>query len=269
MTNQQSNKILVIDDEKSVRENIAAYLEDSEFTVFQAGNGREGVEVYEKLNPDVVLVDIDMPEMNGLEVLAEVRKASDETPVIIVSGAGDVKYAIEASRLGAWDFVLKPIYNMSVVEHTIYKVLEHRALLRENREYKENLEKKVQERTVSLEMRTTELQQTNDKLIIEIEERKLAEARLGQAKERSVALRRFSNKISEFDHEARLLTTALEELCSNIYLTGSILFHSFKSSQFTQRLSGTPHASFLDKLPTFDFLQSVFGNRSQEIVVYN
>jgi len=269
MTIQQTSKILVIDDEKSVRENIVAYLEDSDFTVFQAENGRKGVEVYAQKKPDVILVDIDMPEMNGLEVLVEVRKASEETPVIIVSGAGDVEYAIEASRLGAWDFVMKPIYNMSVVEHTIYKVLERRELLRENREYKEDLEKKVRERTKSLEVRTTELQQSNQKLINEIEERKWIEAQLRQAKVRSVALRKFSNRISDFKDEAKLLETALEQLCSNIYLSGAILFHHFKFDQFNQRLMGTPRLDFLDTSPSFEFLQSIFSERSQEIAVFN
>ena len=269
MTIQQSNKILVIDDEKSVRENIAAFLEDSDFTVFQAENGRKGVEVYDQEKPDVILLDIDMPEMNGLEVLVEIRKVSDETPIIIVSGAGDVKYTIEASRLGAWEFVMKPIYNMSVVEHTIYKVLEHRDLLRENREYKENLEKKVQERTMSLEQRTIELQQTNQKLIDEIEERKWVEAQLRQSKDRSVALRRFSNRISEFNDEAKLLATAFEELCSNIYLSGAILFHNFKTNHFSKRLIGTPCLNFLENPPPFEFLQSVFSKRSQEIAVFN
>ncbi len=269
MNTEDSSKVLVIDDERSVRENIAAYLEDSEFSVYQAENGRVGMEMFEKMQPDVVLVDIDMPEMNGFEVLVEVKKQSDEIPVVIVSGAGEVTNAIEASRLGAWDFVLKPIHNMAVVEHTIYRVLEHRELLRENREYKEDLEKKVKERTISLELKTTELQDANELLKAEIEERRLAEARIRQAKERSVALRRFSNRISEFNDEARLLETALEELCSNIYLSGASLFHSFKSDQLTECLPGNPPSDFLDKLPTFDFIREVFSNRSEEIIVYN
>ncbi|NQU63379.1 MAG: response regulator, partial [SAR324 cluster bacterium] len=269
MSIQKPIKILVIDDERSVRENVAAYLEDSDFLVFQAENGRKGLEVYDEINPDVVLVDIDMPEINGLEVLAAIKKVSDEIPVIIVSGAGEVTYAIEASRLGAWDFVLKPIFNMSVVEHTIYKVLEHRNLLRENREYKENLEKKVKERTISLDMKTTELQQANEKLIIEIDERKLVAAQLRQAKDRSVALRRFSNKISEFVDEVRLLSTALEEFCANIYITGAGLFHNFQIDQFTQYQPGNPNSPFLNKLPSFEFLQNIFNNRSQEVVVFN
>ncbi|MBU2643849.1 response regulator [bacterium] len=262
-------KVLVIDDERTVRENIAAYLEDSDFSVFQAENGRIGLEIYGEQNPDVVLVDIDMPEMNGLEVLVEIRKISDEIPVVIVSGAGEVNKAIEASRLGAWDFLVKPIHNMSVVEHTIYKVLEHRKLLQENREYKEDLEIKVKERTISLEMRTAELQRTNKKLNAEIDERKLAEARLRQAKERSVAMRRFSNKIAEFNDEARLLATALDELCSNIYLSGAALFYRFKSNQLTRSLPGKPPSRFLNKLPTFEFLLNIFIKRSQEIVVFN
>ncbi len=269
MNDQTARKILVIDDEGAVRENIAAYLEDSEFIVFQAENGRVGMDLFLKEDPDVVLVDIDMPEMNGFEVLMEVKKQSEEVPVVFVSGAGEITNAIEASRLGAWDFVVKPIHNMAVVEHTIDKVLERRKLLRENREYKEDLELKVKERTASLEQKTEELLNTNEKLIGEIEERRLAEARLRQAKERSVALRRFSNKISEFTDEARLLETALEELCENIYLSGASLFHSFKSDQLTKFLPGKPPSDFLNKLPTFEFIRSMFNNRSQEIVVHN
>lgn len=269
MKTPESSKVLVIDDERSVRENIAAYLEDSEFTVYQAENGRVGLDLFEETDPDVVLVDLDMPEVNGFEVLVEVTKKSDEIPVVIVSGAGEVTNAIEASRLGAWDFVLKPIHNMAVVEHTILRVLEHRGLLRENREYKESLEIKVEERTNSLLLKTNELQLMNQQLKEEIEERRLAEARLRQAKERSVALRRFSNRISEFNDEARLLETALEELCSNIYLSGASLFHSFKTDHLTECLPGYPPCDFLNKLPTFEFIRSIFNDRSQEIVVYN
>lgn len=269
MHRPSSSKVLVIDDERAVRENIAAYLEDSDFSVFQAENGRVGLNLFRDVNPDVVLVDLDMPEVNGFEVLVEVKKASEEIPVVIVSGAGEVTNAIEASRLGAWDFVLKPIHNMAVVEHTIFRVLDHRKLLRENREYKEDLEKKVQERTISLELKTGELQEANKQLRAEIEERRLAEARLRQAKERSVALRRFSNRISEFSDEARLLEAALEELCANIYLSGAALFHSFKADQLTRCLPGSPSCKFLNKLPGFDLIRQIFKNRSQEIVVYN
>lgn len=269
MSENASSKILIIDDERAVRENIAAYLEDSDFEVFQAENGRVGLITFEATDPDVILVDIDMPEINGFEVLKAIRQESHEIPVVIVSGAGEVSNAIEASRLGAWDFVLKPIHNMAVVEHTILRVLEHRGLLRENREYKEDLEKKVKERTRSLEMKTSELLAANVQLKAEIEERRLAEARLRQAKERTVTLRRFSNRIAEFSDEARLLETALEELCANIYLSGAVLFHSFRDDRLTRFLEGTPSAPFLNKLPTFDFIRSVFSNRSQEIVIYN
>jgi len=269
MRNQEASRVLIIDDERSVRENIAAYLEDSDFEVFEAENGRIGLERFRTVSPDVVLVDIDMPELNGFEVLKQVRSASDEIPVVIISGAGEVANAIEASRLGAWDFVLKPIHNMAVVEHIILRVLEHRSLLQENREYKEDLERKVRDRTISLEMKSNELQSANKQLKAEIEERKLAEARLRQAKERSIALRRFSNRIAEFKDEALLLKTALEELCANIYLSGAVLFHSFKNDRLTQFLPGIPPCDFLHKLPVFDFIQSIYSNRSQEIVVFN
>ncbi|MCP4755968.1 MAG: response regulator [Proteobacteria bacterium] len=262
-------QVLIIDDERHVRENIAAYLEDSEFKVFQAENGRVGLELFSINQPDVVLVDLDMPEVNGFEVLVGVKQQSDEIPVVIVSGAGEIRNAIEASRLGAWDFILKPIHNMSVVEHTIHKVLERRMLLRENRQHRENLEQKVRERSLQLQKRNIELVVLNEQLQEEIQERKRVEAQLRQAKDRSTALRRFSNKLSEFSDESHLMRTALDELCSNIYLSGAVLFHDLKNDRFAQCHLGNPRCEFLEKSPPFDFLKEIFTSRSQEINRFN
>jgi len=265
MTTDSENRILIIDDELAVRQNVAAYLEDSGFTVYQAENGRLGLELYFQEKPDLILVDLDMPEVDGFEVLIAIREDSFETPVIIVSGAGEVKNAIEASRLGAWDFVLKPIFNMAVVEHTIQKAMERKSLLIENRQYRENLEKLVRDRTLELENRNTELVDLNKRLRIEISDRKLAEAQLNQAKERSVALRRFSNRIAEFDNEAQLLKIAMDEMCANIYMSGAVLYYDFRESAFTKHHFGNPPLDFLKKPPDFQLLRQLFINRSQEV----
>jgi DNA-binding response OmpR family regulator len=265
MVQESQNKILVIDDELTVRQNVAAYLEDSGFTVYQAENGRVGLDIYFQEKPDAVLVDLDMPEVNGFEVLVAIREDSIETPVIIVSGAGEVKNAIEASRLGAWDFVLKPIFNMAVVEHIIQKSMERKGLLVENRQYRENLENLVKDRTLELENRNTELVELNKRLRIEISDRKLAEAQLNQAKERSIALRRFSNRIAEFTNEAQLLMIAMDELCANIYMSGAVLYYDFQGSAFTKYHFGNPPLDFLKKPPDFQLLKQLFVNRSQEV----
>ncbi|TAL39090.1 MAG: response regulator [Spirochaetes bacterium] len=164
MAQETPARILTIEDEDIVRINIAAYLEDHGFSVLQAANGREGLDMFRAEKPDLVLVDLRMPEINGLQVLGHVAVEAPEIPVIIVSGTGIMRDAIEALRLGAWDFVTKPIQDMEVLKYSIMKSLERASLLRENRIYKEHLEDEIKKRTA-------ELRETNYMLKEEILER--------------------------------------------------------------------------------------------------
>ena len=133
-------KILTIDDEAMVREVIAGYLEIQGYDVIQASNGRIGLEKCRAEHPDLVLSDLRMPEMDGLEVLATVTKEFPEMPVIVVTGMGKTSDAIEAVKLGAWDYITKPFEDMSVIGHSVEKALERAKLIRENREHREHLE---------------------------------------------------------------------------------------------------------------------------------
>ena len=133
-------KILVIDDEPAVRTSLVAYLEDSGFETIEADNGRIGIDRCRQEHPDLVLCDLRMPEVDGLEVLATVTSEFTEMPIIVVSGMGGLGDAIEALKLGAWDYVTKPIGDMAVLEHAIRQALERAGLLTENREYREHLE---------------------------------------------------------------------------------------------------------------------------------
>lgn len=147
-------RVLTIEDEDTVRRTIAAYLEDSGFEMLEAENGRIGLDVFEREHPDVVLCDLRMPEVDGLQVLAEIAAKSPETPLIIVSGTGDMGDAIQALKIGAWDYITKPVQDLAVLEHSITKTLERARLLRENREYREHLEqtnKRLQESLQQLE----------------------------------------------------------------------------------------------------------------------
>jgi CheY-like chemotaxis protein len=92
----------------SSAKSIEAYLEDSGFAVIHAENGRVGLEAFRRERPDLVLVDLRMPEVDGLDVLAKVTSESPLTPIIVVSGTGVLQDAIEALRLGAWDYVTSP-----------------------------------------------------------------------------------------------------------------------------------------------------------------
>lgn len=132
--------VLVIDDETVLRDSIADYLEDNGYTVYRAENGRRGLELFDCHHPDVVLTDLRMPEVTGMEVLEAVARQSPETPVIIISGTGDIAQAIETVRRGAWDYVVKPIQDALILEHAIVKSLEKADLVRQNRIYRENLE---------------------------------------------------------------------------------------------------------------------------------
>ncbi|MBF0290411.1 MAG: response regulator [SAR324 cluster bacterium] len=142
--------ILIIDDEELVRTNLAIYLGASGFETIEAENGRIGLERFHEITPDIILVDLNMPEVDGFQVLSEVRDQSPETPIIVISGAGTIESAIEATRSGAWDFILKPVFDMSVVVHVINKAWEHALLLKENRNYHQYLEDEVQKRTKEL-----------------------------------------------------------------------------------------------------------------------
>ncbi|MFZ5426392.1 MAG: EAL domain-containing response regulator [Thermodesulfobacteriota bacterium] len=177
MASEPVATVLTIDDEDVIRRSFQAYLEDSGFEVLQANNGRVGVEVFREHHPDIILVDLRMPEMDGLEVLATVVRESPGTPIIVVSGTGMIQDAIEALRLGAWDYVLKPVEDLGILEHSVRRALERAKLLKENKAYRENLESLVRRRTTELHDRTRQLEEANLRLQTEIEERKTAESK--------------------------------------------------------------------------------------------
>jgi DNA-binding NtrC family response regulator len=173
--------LLLIDDDALIRESIAVYLSDSGFEVLQADDGPSGIEMVQRQSPDVVLLDLRMPELDGLEVLDRIRQADAELPVIVVTGAGVLKDAVEALRMGAFDFISKPIIDMALLEHSIRKALERTRLRRENRRYHEHLETEIQKRTRDLELRTRELERANRGLESEMLARRQTENALHQS----------------------------------------------------------------------------------------
>lgn len=160
MSSEQST-LLLIDDDIHVRRSIRAYFEDMEFGVLEAETGKQGLGIFREESPDVVLLDLRMPEMGGLQLLSMFREIDPETPVIIVSGTGVMQDAISALRLGATDFVTKPIMDLSLLGHCVDHALEGARLRRENKRYREELEKIVQERTSQLEEARKRLEDHN------------------------------------------------------------------------------------------------------------
>ncbi|MCA1762617.1 MAG: sigma-54-dependent transcriptional regulator [Cryomorphaceae bacterium] len=101
--------ILVVDDERSIRNTLKEILEFEKFTVDLAEDGPAGLAKIVENDYDVVLCDIKMPKMDGMEVLEKALKADVETPIIMISGHGNIETAVEAIKLGAYDFIEKPL----------------------------------------------------------------------------------------------------------------------------------------------------------------
>ncbi|WP_271408062.1 two-component system response regulator RssB [Pseudomonas sp. Q1-7] len=147
-----SAKLLIIDDDEVVRASLAAYLEDSGFSVRQASNGLQGLQVFEQERPDLVICDLRMPQVDGLELIRRISELEAETPVIVVSGAGVMSDAVEALRLGAADYLIKPLEDLAVLEHSVRRALDRAALRLENRRYREKLESTNRELQASLHL---------------------------------------------------------------------------------------------------------------------
>jgi len=163
MTN--SVNILVVDDEQFFRDSIRFFLEDLDYNVIEAENGRIGVEKIQSMQPDLVLIDLYMPEMTGLDVLEWKKDHAPDVPVIIISGAGVIQDVAQAIRLGAWDYIFKPIEDLSILKHAIEKTLERAYLIQQNKNYQANLEEEVVRRTQDLVQANAQLTQHQELLL--------------------------------------------------------------------------------------------------------
>lgn len=161
MKDKLQPKVLVIDDDTAVRGSFRHYLEDLGYVVAEATDGRDGLDRFTLDPADIVLVDLRMPEVGGLQVLETLSKESPDTPLIVISGTGQIGDAIAAIRLGAWDYLLKPLPDLSILGHSIAKALERARLLHENRDYQEHLEQEVERRTKDLTGKMEEMARFN------------------------------------------------------------------------------------------------------------
>ena len=133
-------RLLIIDDEAMVRDSMEAYLEDSGYSVVAVDSGQAGLDILETNDIDLVLCDLRMPVLDGLQVLQKVKQRSVNIPVIVVSGAGVMDDVVQALRLGASDYLVKPILDMVMLEHSVQRNLELVALEKQNLSYRDHLE---------------------------------------------------------------------------------------------------------------------------------
>jgi two-component system nitrogen regulation response regulator NtrX len=136
-------RILVIDDEAEIRRSVRMILEYEGYDVQEAASGPEGVALAEREPPDLIFLDIKMGGMDGLEALQKIRQVNDSLPVVIISGHGTVSTAVEATKLGAFDFIEKPLASERVLV-TIRNALDQGRLRDENRSLKRAVEARHQ-----------------------------------------------------------------------------------------------------------------------------
>ncbi len=136
-------RILVIDDEAAIRDSLKMILEYEGYEVLTAPTGEEGIAQTEREAPDLVFLDVKMPGMDGLEVLQRLRHLVEVTPIVVVSGHGTVSTAVEATKLGAFDFIEKPLERERVLV-TVRNAVDSRRLRSENRSFKRDAEKRYQ-----------------------------------------------------------------------------------------------------------------------------
>jgi len=139
--------ILIVDDERAIRESISDYLEDVGCKPEMASNGLEALEMLNSKKYDALIVDLNMPMLDGFGVIEKAVPLNPEMPIIVLSGVGVLDKAVEAIRKGAWDFLSKPIGSFSVLQLTLDRALERSRLIQENRLYKEHLEEEVIKKT--------------------------------------------------------------------------------------------------------------------------
>ena len=125
------HRVLVVDDESSIRSSLKMILQHAGFHFLEAASGQEGLERISVETPDVVILDVKMPGMDGLEVLEALRREGNEVPVLVVSGHGDIETAVRATKLGAFNFIEKPFGEERVLVE-IRNALEQRRLRRRN-----------------------------------------------------------------------------------------------------------------------------------------
>ncbi|MHC4141422.1 MAG: sigma-54-dependent transcriptional regulator, partial [Planctomycetota bacterium] len=104
-----SKTILIVEDEQVLRESLAGLLEEEGYEVLQAGNGTEAYAIVLERPVSLVLSDVRMPEMDGIELLGRLMQLAPETPVIMMTAYGTVDSAVEAMKAGGWDYLLKPV----------------------------------------------------------------------------------------------------------------------------------------------------------------
>ncbi len=136
-------KLLVMDDDQAIRKLVNGYFEELGYQVFLAEDGEQGLQAFTEHQPDIVLVDLRMPNVDGFEVLRILTEQAPEVPLVVISGEGEMADVIQALRLGAWNYHTKPIESLALIQHSVEQALDKADLIKENQKYQQGLEHKL------------------------------------------------------------------------------------------------------------------------------
>jgi len=142
-------KILLVDDEPGIRKVLSISLADMGYEVFTAKNGEEALHLFKDENPPIILTDIKMPGMDGIQLLRKIKEDSPDTEVIMITGHGEMALAIQSLKHDATDFITKPIHD-DVLQIALKRAIEKITLKAQIRNHTENLEQLVREKTEKL-----------------------------------------------------------------------------------------------------------------------
>ncbi|MCK5544862.1 MAG: response regulator [Desulfobulbaceae bacterium] len=158
-------KILIADDDDLVRDAVIKILEMFGYEVTDVDNGQSAVNI---LNDkfDAIILDINMPGMDGFETIQAINKKDLGIPVLFLTGAGSMEYAVKAINLGAYDFITKPIEDLDLFDVKIKRAIEKRMYVLQEKAYKTNLEKEIQAKTKELAEKNILLREYSDQLEI-------------------------------------------------------------------------------------------------------
>jgi putative nucleotidyltransferase with HDIG domain len=138
--------VLYVEDDVALRSSVTLYLKKFFSKVTVASNGSQGLQSYQEHPYDIIITDIEMPYMNGIEMIKEIKRITSDQEVIIISAYSQSSYFLDAIRLGVNDYIIKPINHIQM-NHVLYKTATKLVRFRENSEYKEQLEAMVEKRT--------------------------------------------------------------------------------------------------------------------------
>jgi signal transduction histidine kinase/DNA-binding response OmpR family regulator len=165
MNEMDVTRVLIIDDEPLIRRALADYLTECGFETVTAADGAEGLAQVRAEQFHVVLVDLRMPHVDGLEVIATLKAEQPELPLVVVSGTGVLNDVIEAMRRGAWDYITKPVQDMDEIMVVVERVLEKARLRAERDRYQSELEQLNRSLEDEVARQTRDLRTQNRELV--------------------------------------------------------------------------------------------------------